>query len=63
MHFVGNEKKDTHPAKNPKRDLLRETRNENRERDIPYEKRDISRNVWHFARNLMVDIEKVRQLQ
>ena len=30
---------------------------------ISYEKWDISRNVWHFTRNLVVDIEKVRQFQ
>lgn len=35
----------------------------NEKRDMYFEKRDISRNVWHFVRNLVVDIEKVRQFQ
>ena len=43
---------------NGRRDLAR-----NEKRDIYFEKRDISRNVWHFARNLAVDIEKVWQFQ
>ena len=54
MHFVGNKKKKTF-EENGRRDLAR-----NEKRDIYFEKRDISRNVWHFARNLAVDIEKVR---
>ena len=52
MHFVRNEIK-RHSRKTGNEIYL----------DTSYEKWDISRNVWHFTRNLVVDIEKVRQFQ